>query len=301
MAKPLSSLHYTLSVTSFPSFLPANRQPNYLEPTVPPTGHGRKLSNKIALVYVQTTFSHHFLYLRLVNCVGNFSSIANHIHPHSLSHQKQPQHHTHRFKSHPHTALPIPLYHPISSFPTTQALLCLLEFMGNSKISYVLKVFSTLLLPLYSKWNLSFLQLWVFTANSKCSPFLLPKHSCFLGSSARSPEVVYFPMCQSIDFIVTSHLSLKILMPDPLSLSPRVLLSRFLGDFKVIEKILAITSPLRLLMFSPPMILSCTSIQPLALMVILQMLPLLITVSPSWYQFQAPYTPTTTSHLSISL
>lgn len=152
MAKPLSSLHYTLSVTSLPSFLPAYRQPNYLGPTVPPTGHGRKLSNKIALVYAQTTFSRHFLYLRLVNCVGNFSSIENHIHPYSLSHQKQPQHHTHRFKSHPHTALPIPLYDPISSFPTTQALLlCLLEFMGNSKISYVLKVFSTLLLPLYSK------------------------------------------------------------------------------------------------------------------------------------------------------
>lgn len=38
-----------------------------------------------------------------------------------------------------------------------------------------------------------------------CQFFLLPKHFCFFWSSARTPEVIYFSMAQSIDITVTSH------------------------------------------------------------------------------------------------
>ena len=91
-------------------------------------------------------------------------------HTHAIPVTKVAQHHTHCFQSYPPTALSIPLYEPTSFFLTTQALpLCRLELLGVSKISYILKLFSAFLPPLYSKWNL-FLQLWVFTANSRWFP-----------------------------------------------------------------------------------------------------------------------------------
>lgn len=161
MADTLSPCPHTLSL-NFPYLLhSAEQQPNYLRPTVPPTGPGGKLSIEITLAYEIS------LQLQITNI-------------HAISVPKGSHNTTHHFKSHPQTALFIPLYDPISySSPQHKPFHYTLKLIPISKIFISSK----------SSLHLSYLFILDGTCSS-CSceysmpipdghPFLLRKHFCF--------------------------------------------------------------------------------------------------------------------------